>query len=320
MSAWSGSGPATALREALESVLACPACEGALSVRGAGDAVRCGSCAAAYPVRDGIPVLLRDEPSEQEGERRFRDRLAGELDAGDGPALREVVARHHSVRLMRERALRFAARFGAEDWVLDVGVGWAWHWEGHAGPPRVLGIDMSPGNLRLARRLLGDGARRVALVCADAAALPVRAGSIAGLWSVQVFQHMPDNVLKRAKAELDRAMRDDGRIEMSNLNPAPLHRLLYRLAGRRLHRQGRVGEMELIRRSAREWAEVWSDFRRGRARIETGFSELFFHPDFHLRPRRYPLRLEGILAGRAPALAGLIARQVDLRIASRAGG
>ncbi len=175
-----------------------------------------------------------------------------------------------------------------------------------------MGIDLSLGNLQLARRLLG-ATDRVALVCADAAALPLRRASVAGIWSVQTFQHMPDAVFERAKTELDRTLRDDFQMEISNLNPGLLQRVLYRLAGRRLHRRGRVGEMELTRRTGREWIRAWSDLRPGRSVVSSGYSELFFHPELRLRPHRYPLWAERILA-RIPAVARLIARQVDVRI------
>ncbi len=47
-----------ALRVPLE-LLACPACRGALEL--AGQCLRCGACAAAYPVADGVPLLMTAE-------------------------------------------------------------------------------------------------------------------------------------------------------------------------------------------------------------------------------------------------------------------
>ena len=49
----------------LLAIIVCPACKGELvlgEAAGAGSAqLVCGSCDLAYPVRDGIPVLLVDE-------------------------------------------------------------------------------------------------------------------------------------------------------------------------------------------------------------------------------------------------------------------
>lgn len=46
----------------LLEILACPNCRGPLRADEAADELICtGTCANAYPVRDGIPVLLVDE-------------------------------------------------------------------------------------------------------------------------------------------------------------------------------------------------------------------------------------------------------------------
>lgn len=51
----------------LLAIIVCPACKGELTLTttqegaDAGAELVCGSCGLAYPVRDGIPVLLVDE-------------------------------------------------------------------------------------------------------------------------------------------------------------------------------------------------------------------------------------------------------------------
>ena len=47
------------ISESLLSLLACPACRGALEQREG--LLRCRGCGRGYPVRDGIPVMLVDE-------------------------------------------------------------------------------------------------------------------------------------------------------------------------------------------------------------------------------------------------------------------
>ena len=44
---------------ALREIIVCPACHGDLAE--SGEELVCGGCGNAYPVRDGIPVLLVDE-------------------------------------------------------------------------------------------------------------------------------------------------------------------------------------------------------------------------------------------------------------------
>jgi len=45
----------------LLAIMQCPACAGSLTERPDPPALVCGSCGRAYPVRDGIPVMLVDE-------------------------------------------------------------------------------------------------------------------------------------------------------------------------------------------------------------------------------------------------------------------
>lgn len=50
--------------EELLRILACPRCHGELTAEGREDepaGFACSACAAVYPVRDGIPVMLLEE-------------------------------------------------------------------------------------------------------------------------------------------------------------------------------------------------------------------------------------------------------------------
>jgi len=74
--------------------------------------------------------------------------------------------------------------------------------------------------------------------------------------------------------------------------------------------------MELNLFSDREWAEIWKTFHNGNFKMQPIFSELFFHPNFRVRPRRYPLKLEQAIATYVPNLAKLFSRQIQMRIES----
>jgi uncharacterized protein YbaR (Trm112 family) len=298
------------LKAAIEDILICPACKGSLSLANAETGVECLCCHRAYPIKEGIPVFLGDRPVAQAEERRFRDTFAAEHIQKDGQVLLELVAQHHCVSVMRKRAEVFRARLKPHQWLLDIGIGFGWHWleQGEGAP--ILGVDMSLGNLSVARRLLEGNNFQVVLICADAATLPIRQGSISGLWSVQAFQHFPAPVLRDVLKELDRVLTEAFVIEIHNLNPALLLRAVYRLFGKQLHRGGKTAHMELNRLSTDEWSAVWQQFKSGKIDIRCGYSELFFHPDLRVRPRRYPVKLEQVLAAHAPSLAALFARQV----------
>ncbi|QSI78435.1 Trm112 family protein [Niveibacterium microcysteis] len=45
----------------LLEILVCPLCKGPLEFRKAANELVCKPCRVAYPVRDGIPVMLEDE-------------------------------------------------------------------------------------------------------------------------------------------------------------------------------------------------------------------------------------------------------------------
>jgi uncharacterized protein YbaR (Trm112 family) len=47
--------------EQLLAVLVCPKCKGKLDVRMSDSVLACPVCRLAYPVRDGIPIMLTDE-------------------------------------------------------------------------------------------------------------------------------------------------------------------------------------------------------------------------------------------------------------------
>jgi hypothetical protein len=52
-----------AISPELLAIIVCPSCKGELAVTPVGESVElvCQGCGLAYPVRDGIPVLLVDE-------------------------------------------------------------------------------------------------------------------------------------------------------------------------------------------------------------------------------------------------------------------
>jgi hypothetical protein len=55
------SDEATLIDPKLLEIMQCPACAGELSERREPPALVCADCGRAYPVRDGIPVMLIEE-------------------------------------------------------------------------------------------------------------------------------------------------------------------------------------------------------------------------------------------------------------------
>ena len=306
-----------ALNNSINNILCCPACKGKLEANQGWAEIRCIVCSSTFPVIKGIPNFLVNTSIGQEGEKRLRDEKALEYEKFNLIELINILRRHHSIEIMKERTQQFEARFGSDQWVADLGVGWGWHWTVEGKGPNVVGIDISMNNLLVAKRILEGQNRNIALICADASNLPIRDSVLSGSWSVQVFQHMPENIFQMAKKELCRVMMDRFHMEIYNLNPAWLLKMIYRFAGKTLHLSGEYGGMEFNRFTPREWGKKWEDFKKGSSSFSYGYSELFFHPDLRICPGAYPVRIERFLAGRVGRAASLFARQGQVIISGK---
>lgn len=302
------------LQEAIDHVLCCPLCKGTLILKNKADSLDCIECGCTYPINDGIPIFIKDNHLVQEEERLLRERVALNYICSNQQAILAALSHHHCVPVMQRHAERFQREFKPSEWILDIGIGWGWHWVNVPNTVRLIGIDMSIGNLRIAQRLLNKNGISATLLCADAATLPIKEKAVSGVWSVQVFQHFSEELLLRVQNELERVLDDTFIIEMYNLNRPLFHKTIYKILSKKFHCRGRLGEMELNRFSAKEWRALWCHFRNGCPEIRHYYSEIFFHPDLRFRPKRYPVRAENIIAKYTPRLAKLFARQVQLRI------
>jgi uncharacterized protein YbaR (Trm112 family) len=50
-----------AIDQKLLDMLVCPVCRTPVKLTAAGDGLRCEKCRLIYPIRDGFPVMIRDE-------------------------------------------------------------------------------------------------------------------------------------------------------------------------------------------------------------------------------------------------------------------
>jgi len=60
----------TMINEKLLEILACPACKGDIELKG--NKLVCKKCHRAYPVRDGIPVMLIKEAEVEKENKKVR--------------------------------------------------------------------------------------------------------------------------------------------------------------------------------------------------------------------------------------------------------
>jgi ubiquinone/menaquinone biosynthesis C-methylase UbiE len=199
---------------------------------------------------------------------------------------------------------RFLSRMPPGALILDIGGCWGWHWRRLATTRPDVGvliIDFVRANLGHARNLLGSlVGMQGALMHADATALPfpdadASATGFDGVWTVQVFQHIPD--FARACREAHRVLKRGGHFANYSLHATPVNRAAYRLMGKPFHTQGMLKDQFYLTRANDSQRQIVAGIFRGK--VTDRYTECLFHPDLRL-----------ILTGRAGSSIG----QFDARL------
>ena len=214
----------------MEALLVCPACRG--EVERVVDEYRCSSCSAAYPIRYGIPDfrLSADRYISVEAEiakidkllappaKSFRELLTAyyELSPENPPALNAHYIASMEGSVVRGSAILRKLRKFAPDIdhrrILDLGCGTA----GLAVAAskefaEVVGVDVALRWLLIGRQRLSESpseAARVALICANAEALPFRSAAFEAVVADAVIEHVRDST--RMRDETLRVLSADG--------------------------------------------------------------------------------------------------------------
>ena len=194
-------------------VLACPADGGSLAPETSG--VRCQSCNREYPLVSGVLCMLPDELRQESepqapawqakrAERQARDHQADRYDRMLG--LRLLTC------LERPRVLR-ALSPDPQALVLDAGCGTGRITLALARRCRLLAVDFSLASLVRCRSKLEQAGLSATLVQADLNHLPVAPGTLDGVVSCQVLEHLPSAESRAgALAGWRRALRPGGRL------------------------------------------------------------------------------------------------------------
>ena len=249
---------------------------------------------------DGIYSGPVASAPDQEAERRLREEVAGHVYDNYLAA----IAQSHSIPVMDAEVDRLLAVMPRNAVMLDIGGCWGWHWRRLAETRPDVGvliIDFVRANLSHAQRVLGPlVGSQVALMHADATALPFASGDSArgfdGVWTVQVFQHIPDYA--RACREAHRVLKTGGRFMTYSLHSPPLTRAIYRTLGRPFHTEGMVEGRFYLARATERQRQIVVDLFGGT--VGDRYSEWLFHPDLKL----VGSGAEGSLLGRLDARLG----------------
>ena len=192
----------------------CPRCRGALAAEGP-DATACAACGARYACVGGIPDLRLPGPSwiDHEADRALARRwLAETADLDLEAAVRWIYASRpdwDAERIARRtrEVMRGPARLaddvagwlapclggGPDDPFLDVGCGNGTLLAAAAAAGRPgIGIDVSMAWLVVAARMIAEHGGHPVLACAMAEALPLADGTVGGVVSLDVIEHVGD--------------------------------------------------------------------------------------------------------------------------------
>jgi 2-polyprenyl-3-methyl-5-hydroxy-6-metoxy-1,4-benzoquinol methylase len=192
-------------RDLLE-ILRCPVCGGSLRDQAEGTSTGelteglliCESCAAAYPIRDGIPRFVAEAAYTDAFSLQWNTFRVEQLDSFNGTDI-------SAGRVFTETGLSPTALNG--QLILDVGCGAGRFVDAIAKHDcRVVGVDMS-GAVDAARINL-SGYDNVELVQADLFHLPFKPGSFDICYCIGVIQHTPDP--RRAIRALPPVLKPDG--------------------------------------------------------------------------------------------------------------
>jgi ubiquinone/menaquinone biosynthesis C-methylase UbiE len=221
--------------------------------------------------------------SDQETERTLRERVAAEQQVD----YLSTIADNHSIPVMDYEVDRFLALMPAGALILDIGGCWGWHWRRLARTRPDVGVlivDFVRSNLRHAQEVLGSlVGSQVALLHADATALPFSDANSSlrgfdGVWTVQVFQHIPDFAL--ACREAHRVLAPGGRFVNYSLHSTPFNRVVYRLFGKAFHTEGMFGNAFHLTRANDHQRSIVAQIFEGDPRDR--YTECLFHPDLRL--------------------------------------
>ncbi len=214
----------------------------------------------------------------QEAERKLREQVAAEHQ-GDYLA---NIARHHSIPVMDHEVGRFLDSLPPDAAILDVGGCWGWHWRNlleQRPEACVVIVDFVRGNLHHARNMLEPlVGSQVALVHADATALPFPDAAFDGFWTVQTFQHIPD--FRLACREAHRVLKGGGRLANYSLHITPVVQLVYRLFGKTYHKEGMVRDLFHLARANDAQREILAGVFG--APVADRYTECLFHPDLRV--------------------------------------
>jgi ubiquinone/menaquinone biosynthesis C-methylase UbiE len=248
----------------------------------------------------------------QEEERKLRESVASK----HYDNYLEAISKSHSIPVMDYEVKRFINKLPANARILDIGGCWGWHWRNisELRPDiEVLIVDFVRTNLYHAQTILGSMVgKQIYLLHADAIALPFDtdkpdAPRFDGVWTVQVFQHIPD--FRNACNEAFRVLKLGGQFASYSLHITPFNRLIYSILNKCYFIKGVINNQYYLERANNQQRQIVMDVF---GNVKDRYTEMLFHPDLKFcisgRQNNWIGKLDAFL-GDFSRLSNLFARQ-----------
>lgn len=220
---------------------------------------------------------------EQEEERKLRESVA----SVQYDNYLEAISNSHSIPVMDHEVKRFISKMPINAKILDIGGCWGWHWRKIAEwrpDIEVLIVDFVRTNLYHAQTILGSlVGTQIHLLHGDATSLPFKtdtpqAPRFDGVWTVQVFQHIPD--FRNACEEAFRVLKPGGQFVNYSLHITPFNRMVYRLFNKPYFVKGVLNNQYYLERANNHQKQIIAAVFEN---VKDRYTELLFHPDLKFK-------------------------------------
>ena len=157
-----------------------------------------------YIIENGIYLKKNFDLKNQNKEFKMRTDIANK----NYKNYFNEISKYHSIEVMDNEIVKFIKQLKKNSIVLDLGCGWCWHWrEIHKIRPdiTIVAIDFVRENFEHAKKILSKRTlRQFYFIHDDIHNINFKNNVFDSIWTVQVFQHIPNlvNVLKEARRVL----------------------------------------------------------------------------------------------------------------------
>ena len=226
------------------------------------------------------------------------------------------ISKHHSIQVMDKEINRITKKIKENSVILDVGGGWGWHWRNiHLQRPdlTVVIIDFSKNNLQQALKILDKFINKsVYLVNGNACQLPFPKNCFDLVWSVGVFQHIPDFDI--AIKETYRVLKKNGIFINYSYNNAFFTKLIYKVFNKEYVVNGFKSDGLYLNRACNNQKKTIESIF-GTFIDEDRYTELLFDISLKLNPKiRDYINYFDSFIGNNLMISRLIARQRSFKI------